>query len=127
MKLHGYGLLVAAGLLAGPLVLAQGTQQEPAPATQPGSTGSQQADSHPCEPMMGQGGMMGQGMGGGGMGCPMSGMADVTVEQTPTGAILRLTAKSPDQVAMVQQHARMMESCMRGGQNAQSGSPQQKQ
>lgn len=69
----------------------------------------------------GQGGKMGHHMGGAGMHCPMAGMADVKVEQTPTGAILRLTAKSPDQVAEVQQHAQMMASCMGGGQKA--GSP----
>lgn len=74
-----------------------------------------------------QGGMMSHDMGGAGMSCPMAGMADVKVEQTPTGAILRLTAKSPDQVSKVQQHARMMENCMSGGQKAGSNSPQKKQ
>jgi hypothetical protein len=74
-----------------------------------------------------QGGMMRHDMGGAGMSCPMAGMADVKVEQTPTGAILRFTAKSPDQVSKVQQHARMMESCMGGGQKTDSNSPQKKQ
>lgn len=126
MRRHGYGLLVAAGLLAGPLTLAQGTPQSSAPAPHAKGTGSQQANSCPCGQMMG-GGMMGQGMGGAGMGCPMRGMADVTVEQTPTGAILRLTAKSPDQVAKVQQHAQMMKSCMGGGQEGESKPVQKKQ
>ena len=43
------------------------------------------------------------------MTCPMHGMADVKVEQTPTGAVLRLTAKDPAQVSEVQRMAQRME------------------
>ncbi|QRK14249.1 hypothetical protein JQX13_52610 [Archangium violaceum] len=65
--------------------------------------------------MMG-GMMMGEGMGGSGMGCQHMGqMADVQVEQTQDGAILRLTTKDPSKVAQVQQHAQMMANCMGGG------------
>lgn len=61
-------------------------------------------------------------MGGAGMNCPMHGMADVKVEQTPTGAVLRLTSKNPGQVEDVQRMAQGMQRCMSG-----SGAPQQGQ
>jgi hypothetical protein len=46
------------------------------------------------------------------MSCPMKEMANITVEQTPTGAVMRFTAKDPSQVAQVQRMAQMMEHCM---------------
>ncbi|NOJ79054.1 hypothetical protein [Myxococcus xanthus] len=79
--------------------------------------------------MMGSG-KMGQGMGGAGMGCPMHGMADVQIEQTQTGAILRLTAKNPNQVEDVQRMAEGMQRCMSGSgapQQGQPASPRQQQ
>lgn len=75
---------------------------------------------------MGGGGMMGGEGGRGGMSCPMRGMAEVDVEQTPTGAVLRLTAKDPSQTAQVQRMAQMMERCMEGGQQAQPAPAQQR-
>ncbi|GMU06569.1 hypothetical protein ASNO1_28220 [Corallococcus caeni] len=72
--------------------------------------------------MMGSG-MMGHGMGGAGMNCPMRGMADVKVEQTPTGALLRLTAKNPGQVEEVQRMAEGMQRCMSGSGTPRQGQP----
>jgi hypothetical protein len=40
--------------------------------------------------------------------------ANVTVEETDDGAIIRLRAKDPSQVAAVQPHAQAMSSCMGG-------------
>ena len=113
MKPHHRAFIVA-GLIAGLPAFGQGASKPAAPQPQQG-TASQQGMDCSC-PMMGQeGGMHGHGMHGkAGQGCPMSGMADVAVEQTPTGAILRLTAKDPAKVADVQRMAQMMEHCMGG-------------
>ncbi|TNV59018.1 hypothetical protein FH620_27160 [Corallococcus exiguus] len=62
-------------------------------------------------------------MGGAGMHCPMHGMADVKVEQTRTGALLRLTAKNPGQVEEVQRMAEGMQRCMSGSGTPQQGHP----
>lgn len=117
MKRRGYGMVIAAGLLAAPLALAQGSAQQPGRGPRAGA----QQGQCPC-PMMQQG----SGTGGAGMGgCPMRGMADVEYEQTPEGAILRLTAKDPEQIDDVQRMARMMERCMGGGSQSQPGAPGQ--
>lgn len=124
LKKFGYELLLATGMLIGPLATAQGTAQAPATGPQ-ASTSEQPQPGCPRGMMRGdgmRGGMMRPGKGGAGMSCPMAGMVDVKVEETSTGAILRLAAKSPDQVAKVRQHARMMESCMEGGQKEDSRS-----
>lgn len=50
-----------------------------------------------------------------GMSCPMEGMhalADVKIENTKNGAVIRLDAKKADQVAKVQALAERMKSCM---------------
>ncbi|RKH88609.1 hypothetical protein D7Y21_13965 [Corallococcus sp. AB045] len=120
MRKLGYGLIITTGLLFGPLAGAQGTGQTPNPERQT-NTPAQQQSSCPCG-MMG-GGMMGHGMGGAGMSCPMHGMADVKVEETRTGAILRLTAKNPDQVSEVQRMAEGMQRCMSGSGTPQQGQP----
>src|SRR5262245_25254989 len=52
-----------------------------------------------------------------GAGCPMHGMssiADAKVEETPQGAVLRLTAKRPEDVAKVREAAQRMIGCMSG-------------
>lgn len=55
--------------------------------------------------------MQGQGMQG--MGCgQMMGGATVSVENTADGAVIRMSAKDPANVAKVQQHAQMMADCM---------------
>jgi hypothetical protein len=89
---------VALGLMLGTLSLggvafAQGSTKAPppAPAAAPGC---------PC--------MQGGGMAGG----PMMGQANVTVENTSSGAVVRFSAKDPAQVQRIQQHAQMMASCM---------------
>ncbi|QAT84942.1 hypothetical protein EJ065_3380 [Corallococcus coralloides] len=115
MRKLGYGLLITTGLLFGPLAGAQGTGQAPDPERQTNAPAQQQA-SCPC-------GMMGHGMGGAGMSCPMRGMADVKVEQTRTGALLRLDAKNPDQVSEVQRMAEKMQRCMSGSGTPQQGQP----
>ena len=66
--------------------------------------------------MGGKNGMMG-GQNGmmGGMGCSMEemrAMADVKVENTKTGALIRMSAKKTDQVAQIQQMAQKMTQCM---------------
>ena len=53
--------------------------------------------------------MMGQGMG-----CRMASQANVTVQNTPDGSIIRLTAKDKSQVAAAQQDAQMLSRCMGG-------------
>ncbi|RKG85513.1 hypothetical protein D7W82_19325 [Corallococcus sp. CA049B] len=120
MRKLGYGLLITTGLLFGPLAGAQGNRQTPAPERET-NTPAQQQSSCPCG-MMG-GGTMGHGMGGAGMHCPMRGMADVQVEETRTGAILRLTAKDPSQVSEVQRMAEGMQRCMSGSGTPQQGQP----
>ena len=70
--------------------------------------------------MQGMQGMQGMhGMGGGGMAgmCPMSN-ADVRMESTPNGAVLRLEAKDKSDVPQVQSMARMMAQCMSGQQQS---------
>ena len=63
----------------------------------------------------GMGGMMGGGMMSG-MSCSqMMGNADVTVQNTKDGAVIKMRAKSKDQVQRVQGMARMMKNCMSGG------------
>ncbi|ATB35187.1 hypothetical protein CYFUS_000599 [Cystobacter fuscus] len=52
------------------------------------------------------------------MNCVMSEIANVSVEQTSDGAVVRLTAKDPNQVEQVQQMARRMENCMAGEQQS---------
>ncbi len=129
MKPHHRAFIIA-GLITGLPAFSQGASQAPAPQPQQG-TASQQGTDCTC-PMMGEGGMMhGGGMHGqAGMSCPMSGMADVAVEQTPSGAVLRFTAKDPAKVADVQRMAQMMERCMsaRGAQQAPAapGGPTQR-
>ncbi|NOK19720.1 hypothetical protein [Corallococcus carmarthensis] len=120
MRKLGYGLLITTGLLFGPLAGAQDTHQTPSPERQTNAPAQQQSGC-PCG-MMGSG-MMGHGMGGAGMSCPMHGMADVKVEQTQTGAILRLTAKNPGQVAEVQRMAEGMQRCMSASGTPQQGQP----
>lgn len=126
MKL-GYGFIIAAGLMLGPTTFAQEKTTPPAKASKSGS-GAQQAQENQgdCRSMMGgMKGMGGSGMGG--MGCGhMRSVADVKVEQTKDGAVLRLTAKSPEQVAQVQQHAQMMKRCMTGSTEAHPESGQKK-
>lgn len=136
MKLN-HAFLIAAGLLSTPMALAQdkAPASKSAPAKKAAPEDKAQGQMCPCcgkmmggkGQMMGGGGghmqhgdgkMMGEGhgMGDSGGGCgPMRAMADVKVEQTPQGAVLRLTAKDAAQVAQVQEHARMMERCMGGG------------
>ena len=83
-------------------------------AQQPGGTAGQTgapAASCPC-------GMMGKGARAGGACGQMRSQANVRVEKTANGAVIRMTAKSPQQVAAVQQHAEMMSTCM-GGTPAQ--------
>jgi hypothetical protein len=46
----------------------------------------------------------------------MSELADVSVEQTADGAVLRLTAKDPNRVEQVQRMAQMMGNCGAGQQ-----------
>jgi hypothetical protein len=54
-------------------------------------------------------------MMGDGMSCSeMMGHADVKVENTSSGAVIRLTAKNKDQVKHVQHMAQMMKRCMSG-------------
>lgn len=119
MKRRGYTMVIAAGLLAAPLALAQGSAQQPGR----GPRGGGQQGQCPCQVMMEQG----RGTGGAGMGCPMRGLADVQYEQTPDGAILRLTARDPEQIDDVQRMAQMMERCMSGSPQAQPGTPGQPQ
>ncbi|WP_395853725.1 hypothetical protein [Cystobacter fuscus] len=48
----------------------------------------------------------------------MSEIANVSVEQTSDGAVVRLTAKDPSQVEQVQRMAQMMGNCGAGEQQA---------
>lgn len=65
--------------------------------------GQRPGETRPGGPMMREHMMCGQ----------MQAQADVKVEKTPDGAVLRLSAKDPKNVAAVQQHAEMMSRCMR--------------
>jgi TusA-related sulfurtransferase len=53
----------------------------------------------------------------------MSELADVSVEQTADGAVLRLTAKDPNQVEQVQRMAQMMGNCTGAGQQQPPDQP----
>jgi hypothetical protein len=115
MRKLGYSLVITTGLLFGTITGAQGTSQTPDMARQTNA---------PAQPQSGCScGMMGHGMGGAGMHCPMHGMADVKVEETPTGAVLRLTAKNPGQVSEVQRMAEGMQRCMSGSGTPPQGQP----
>jgi hypothetical protein len=78
-----------------------------------GGVAAAQAPPCQCGPMMGGGGPRGAGMGPG-CGAMIRRTANVTVEETDDGAIIRLRAKDPSQVAAVQRHAQAMSSCMGG-------------
>jgi hypothetical protein len=98
--------LMAGALSLGSMAWAQGEPRNPPPAT------SLPAAGCPCM----QGGRM---MGGG----PMMGQANVTVENTSGGAIIRLTTRDPSRVQGIQRRAQMMASCMGGAApSAQPGS-----
>ncbi|MBI3181578.1 MAG: hypothetical protein HYZ28_05505 [Myxococcales bacterium] len=105
--------LTAAAALASSLAFAQAPAQQPyRPQAQPPMGGQMLC---PC-PMMGmQGGMGGAGMMGGGMmagQCPMAAGAEVKVENTKEGAILRLNAKDPKDLQQVQSMAKMLGQCL---------------
>lgn len=58
-------------------------------------------------------GMMGHGMEGG---CPMcggmAGKADISIENTPDGAVVKITSKDPEAVKKIQEHlAKMKAAC----------------
>ncbi len=93
-------------LSLGGVALAQGSAKTPSSS----AGGQAAAPACPC--------MQGGGMAGAG---PMMGQANVTVENTSSGAVVRLTAKDPSQVQHIQQHAQMMASCM--GNAASSTQP----
>ncbi len=113
-------LLAAAALAVGGVAFAQPFGTQPSSPPQ----GSQQC---PC--MGGSGGMMG-GMGGGMMqgqgqgmmgGCPshrLSQIANMQVEQTNQGAVVRFTAKDPSQVNEVHSLAQSLGSCACAAQQA---------
>lgn len=94
MRSVSVGVIVGALSLGG-VAFAQGSPKTPPAAGQAASPGC------PC--------MQGGGMMGGG---PMMGQANVTVENTSSGAVVRFTAKDPSQVQRIQQHAQTMASCM---------------
>lgn len=130
-RLSGVGLatLAIAVLLVGTYALAQRTPDR-----------NQQGGGCPCPGMGGgMGGMMGgqgqQGMMGGMMGCPMmmgARAADVKVEKTPDGAVIRVAAKDAQQVDNIQRMALMMGLCMGADAGAlmptspDAGKPQRK-
>lgn len=84
------GLLLTGALLGGGAAYAQN-----------GDTGAQAGAQN-------QGGMMGDHMRCGGM----MGQANIRVEKTRDGAVIRMSAKDPKDVAAVQEHAERMSSCM---------------
>lgn len=102
-----FGVVGALVALLGGLTFAQ--QQRPEPQQQTPSA------TCPC-PGMGAGRMMGgmHGMMGGGMmGCPMmNDGVDVRVEKTKDGAVIRLSARDPAQVEILQRRALMTGLCM---------------
>ena len=58
-------------------------------------------------------GMKGHGMAGG---CPMcggmAGKADIVIENTPDGAVVKITSKDPEAVKKIQEHlAKMKAAC----------------
>ncbi len=79
--------------------------------TSPGDMGSMPGMGGMQDHMSGsQGGMMG------GMGCcSQMSSSDVTVEDTPDGAVLRFKAKDRADVPRVRRMAHMMENCMESG------------
>ncbi len=62
-------------------------------------------------------GMMGHRTGGG---CPMcgglAGKADIVVENTPDGAVVRISSKDPETVKMIQEHLAAMKSAKDSGE-----------
>ena len=97
-------VVAAVGVLSGASALAAEVS-----AKGPQASGTEQEQAACC--CGGSDGMM-----RGEMGCPrMRGAASVAVENTSTGAVIRLTAKDSSQIAAVQRHAQMMERCMSGG------------
>jgi hypothetical protein len=72
------------------------------------------------DPMMQGKGMMGMH----GMNCSqMMGEARVTVENTSDGAVVRMVAKDPANVAKVQKHAQMMADCMKASSSPPKETP----
>lgn len=119
------GALLSGLAIAAPQADQKGQQQDgrkQAKVTTPQRGADSEAQGCQCPMMQGEQGMMGMsGMGGGGMhgmmmgggSCgQMMGISDVTVENTPDGAVLRLKAKGQDDVKQVQQMASMMKDCM---------------
>ncbi len=94
---------IALGLMFGALSLGGVAAAQGSPRTPPPAAGQAAPSGCPC--------MHGGAMMGGG---PMMGQANVTVENTSGGAVLRFTAKDPSQVQSVQQRAQRMASCMGG-------------
>ncbi len=94
---------IALGLMFGALSLGGVAAAQGSPRTPPPAAGQAAPSGCPC--------MHGGAMMGGG---PMMGQANVTVENTSSGAVVRFTAKDPAQVQRIQQHAQMMASCMGG-------------
>jgi hypothetical protein len=124
MRTH-HRAFILAGFLAGLPAFGQGAGTSPRPQPPPAASGQEEL-SCPCPMMQGRG-MQGRGVGPTGEGCPMSGLADVTVEETPDGATLRFTAKDPGRVADVQRMAQRMERCMSaGGAQGQGATPSQR-
>ena len=141
--------MVLAALIAGGVAYAAAQQQpkppaakpQPAPQAAPQNPGAENACAQNCGCMHGaqaeNGGMMMHGMHGGqgqngmmnggmndGASCPMNdmrGMADIKIENTKNGAIIRMSAKSAEQVARVQQMAQHMTQCMG---NAEPAAPE---
>jgi len=93
---------VVLGLMLGALSFGGVAFAEGSPKAPPATAGQAAPASCPC--------MQGAGMTGGGG--PMMGQANVSVENTSSGAVVRFTAKDPAQVQRIQQHAQMMASCM---------------
>jgi hypothetical protein len=135
-----YGALLATTLFLGPLALAQQSPatppqngEQPQPGQGSGQWPGQGSGGGSGQwPGQGTGGgsgggsgqWPGQGSGGGSGGnCPMSDIADVSVEQTADGAVLRLTAKDPNQVQQVQRMAQMMGNCTGAGQQQPTDQP----
>jgi hypothetical protein len=119
-------------LIAGGVAYAAAQQQPAQPKAPDTSTDACPAEcQHECNMMQGnKGGMMGGMHGQNGMmngmhdgqngmhdgaSCPMDGMramADVKIENTKNGAVIRMNAKKADQVAQIQQMAQRMTQCM---------------
>ncbi len=81
------------------------------------SSSSQVVAASPDEPASGSCPCMGGGTGGMGSGmmCGQMGqMANVAVENTSNGAVVRFSSKDPDRVEAVRQMAQRMGNCMSG-------------